>query len=177
MNAPVTPFSHISSGKFQAWRTPRRIFEPLHRQFNFTLDAAADAENALCPEYFDEKTDAFAQKWTTDGYVWLNPPYAQPTPWLFKALYEVREAKRCNGVVMLLPAAVGVKWFRQALQNAEVQFYDRRIAFDLPAGMVNKGSPGSGSCLVIIEPDGLHGVTAIRSVKDGEILTDLTELK
>jgi hypothetical protein len=30
----------------QDWRTPRSIFDPLHAEFNFTLDAAASADNS-----------------------------------------------------------------------------------------------------------------------------------
>jgi len=52
---------HFSSASNE-WHTPRDFFEPLNAEFNFTLDVAATAENALCPRYFTEADNGFAQR-------------------------------------------------------------------------------------------------------------------
>ena len=48
----------------QDWETPDELFDPLNAEFNFTLDVCANADNAKCVDYFSEKDNALAQKWT-----------------------------------------------------------------------------------------------------------------
>ena len=55
------------------WETPKKIFDALDEEFHFTLDAAADANNAKCARYFDKAANGLKQEWS--GIVWLNPPY------------------------------------------------------------------------------------------------------
>lgn len=51
------------SSRREDWATPQWIFDELDREFHFTLDAAADAQNAKCARFWDEETDALAQEW------------------------------------------------------------------------------------------------------------------
>lgn len=89
------------------WWTPYEVFKPLDREFGFTLDAAAEPENALCPQFlappdclvpldtkpyvpgefypsgrFPGQTVACKgkdglQTRWTGERVWLNPPYGR----------------------------------------------------------------------------------------------------
>ena len=65
----------------QCYRTPPEIFKRLHDIFNFTVDAAADAGNALLPRFW---TDALNEDWSPER-VFCNPPFAQAKQFLKKA--------------------------------------------------------------------------------------------
>lgn len=179
---------HVSTGtdSFQGWMTPRAIAQQLVREFGLTLDVAAADHNAVCPNFFTEDYDALTKRWCTepDAGAFVNPPYNDIAAWLEKARVEV-ESGRCGRAVFLVPASVGTAWVTHAVQNHEIHLFDGRIRFDLPAdehlpekyrdGRARK-SPGGGSILVIIEKDGLVGVTAVRSSKTGEIVFDFLDV-
>jgi site-specific DNA-methyltransferase (adenine-specific) len=38
------------------------LFAELDREFGFTLDACATADNAKCPRFFDRKADGLVQR-------------------------------------------------------------------------------------------------------------------
>jgi hypothetical protein len=65
------------------------------------------------------------------GYVWLNPPYSDITPFVKKA---AAESANQIGTVMLVPADTSVGWFKEAIQTAsEVRFITAgRLAFINP---------------------------------------------
>jgi DNA N-6-adenine-methyltransferase (Dam) len=103
--------------------TPPDVFDPLHREFRFTLDVCAARHNAKCARYFslgpapeiDERQcrlwpelfvgdadalafDGLAQPWPAHETIWCNPPFSNIEPWVVKA-------HSCAAtVVMLLPA-------------------------------------------------------------------------
>lgn len=56
---------YIKAGKKHGgsdlWRTPQRLYSNLHREFTFTVDAAASDQNALPPNYWTEETDSLSQ--------------------------------------------------------------------------------------------------------------------
>lgn len=182
---------HVSSGSFQAWRTPRLLADAFRVEYDLVLDVAADVDNTVCPCFFDgsEGADGLTQPWNVPfGGVWCNPPYADTAAWLDKAFAEV-EAGNCMRAVLLVPAAVGVSWFARAVREAEVFLFDERIRFELPpmadlspalqmqlfkATGVPKTSPGGGNALVVIETGGLVGVTGLRSTRTGRMIQDFT---
>jgi phage N-6-adenine-methyltransferase len=82
-------------------RTPRSLFDPLHRIHRFTLDAAASDANALLPRYYTNHTDGLLRSWEGER-VWCNPPFSRLAPWLAKAWGSMQNG--CELVVMLLPA-------------------------------------------------------------------------
>jgi hypothetical protein len=51
------------------WQTPLRLFDVLNREFGFTVDVAASAENALCKRYFTIAENGLAQPWDGTGRV------------------------------------------------------------------------------------------------------------
>lgn len=144
-------------------RTPDELFADLHQEFGFTLDAAASAENAKLPHYFDLERDGLASSWKGER-VWCNPPYSRVAPWVAKAWHEMENG--CELVVMLLPANRTEQRFWQehvepfrdggrarsprgggiALQT---RFVARRIRFQYPPDQPQKDRPKNGSVLLI----------------------------
>lgn len=75
---------HFSS-KSNEWATPQDFFEKLNKEFLFTLDPCATAENAKCKKYFTEADDGLAQSWDNER-VFCNPPYGRSLKdWVKKA--------------------------------------------------------------------------------------------
>jgi len=53
---------HFMSEK-NNWETPQELFDALHAEFGFTLDAAASDENHKLPRYYTAETDGLSQDW------------------------------------------------------------------------------------------------------------------
>lgn len=114
------------------WRTPQEVFNTLNSEFKFVADMASTKENALCNIFFTKKSNSLSFNWMYEiqmamghgldvgHYVFVNPPYSKPLPWILKA----REAQLNGlGVVMLLNADNSVRWFAEALKTAsEIRF-------------------------------------------------------
>ena len=112
------------------WCTPQDFFENLDAEFNFTLDAAATNENALCAEYFTKDRDALTRPWNPKtGAVFCNPPYGREIgKWVKKAHDEAQE----HGitVVMLLPARTDTSYFHDYIYGkAQIRFLRGRLRF------------------------------------------------
>lgn len=57
------------------WATPGDRFKEWDQEFGpFTLDAAATADNALCPRFFTMVEDGLVQPW--EPRTWVNSPYS-----------------------------------------------------------------------------------------------------
>lgn len=70
----------IHSSVESNWRTPPECFIALHAEFGFELDAAANAEDHLLPDWFGPGSphaeDALAVQWDS-GTIFVNPPYSK----------------------------------------------------------------------------------------------------
>lgn len=94
--------------------TPDSLFQPLHEEFRFTLDACATDQNAKLPLYWT--LNGLHQRATNGDYVlvgagdglsgswagervWCNPPFSDIWTWVGKA--HTSEAEL---VVMLIPS-------------------------------------------------------------------------
>ncbi len=122
--------------KQDKWQTPPEIFRQLNDEFHFTLDAAAEAETALCGTYFTEEDDALKQNWG-EHIVFCNPPYSKLRAFAKKA-YE--ESRRGATVVMLVPARTDTKAFHEYLSKGEVRFIKGRLKF-LQNGLEQDAAP------------------------------------
>lgn len=137
------------------WQTPIPLFVALDAEFCLTLDAAASSDNALCNRYITEQQDTLIAPWgdflVSPGYVWLNPPYSDITPFVQKA---AAESKNQIGTVMLVPADTSVGWFREAIETAsEVRFIvGGRLAFINPVSGKPVSGNNKGSMLIIWHP-------------------------
>ena len=45
------------------WQTPKEIFSALDKEFDFSVDLCASAENKLCPQFFSESDSAPLNEW------------------------------------------------------------------------------------------------------------------
>jgi phage N-6-adenine-methyltransferase len=99
---------HYSTGK-DNWGTPADVFAKYDALFNFSVDGAAEAHNALLPRYWGiggERPDFLAtghDDWLEER-VWINPPYSRGAQGLFvrHAMQMVRHTNSRAG--LLLPA-------------------------------------------------------------------------
>lgn len=93
----------------------------------FSIDLAADEENAVSGQFYSERDNALIQDWVYAGWAWLNPPYADIHPWVEKANHE---SKLGAHVAMLVPASVGSNWWADHVhEQAYVLFASPRITF------------------------------------------------
>lgn len=137
------------------WRTPPALFASLDAEFCFQLDAAAAPYNALCRRFITAEQNTLETPWAdylnVPGYVWLNPPYSDITPFVNKA---ATESANQIGTVMLVPADTSVGWFKEAIQTAsEVRFITAgRLAFINPVTGKPVSGNSKGSILIIWRP-------------------------
>lgn len=137
------------------WRTPPALFASLDAEFCFQLDAAAASYNALCRKFITADQNTLETPWaeylSIPGYVWLNPPYSDITPFVKKA---AAESANQIGTVMLVPADTSVGWFKEAIQTAsEVRFITAgRLAFINPVTGKPVSGNNKGSMLIIWRP-------------------------
>lgn len=137
------------------WRTPPAFFASLNAEFCFQLDAAAAPHNALCRKFITAEQNTLETPWvdylSIPGYVWLNPPYSDITPFVKKA---AAESANQIGTVMLVPADTSVGWFKEAIQTAsEVRFITAgRLAFINPVTGKPVSGKNKGSMLIIWRP-------------------------
>lgn len=126
-------------------RTPQSLFARWQRQFAFTVDAAASAEDAMLARYWTQETDGLAQPWEGER-VWCNPPYGSRLiePWVAKASH--REA---DVAVLFLPARPGCRWWRLWVQPfAFVRWLPFRVRFE-----GQQHNAPFDSCLAIYYPE------------------------
>jgi phage N-6-adenine-methyltransferase len=109
------------------WNTPRGLFAELDAEFDFALDVAADAGNALCPLWFGAEENGLTKPWAPH-ICWMNPPYSLIEPWTKKAAAEARAGAV---VVGLLPVRTDLAWFHRDVlaEGAEVRFVRGRLKF------------------------------------------------
>lgn len=137
------------------WRTPPALFASLDAEFCFQLDAAAAPHNALCRRFITAEQNTLETRWadylSIPGYVWLNPPYSDITPFVKKA---AAESANQIGTVMLVPADTSVGWFKEAIQTAsEVRLITAgRLAFINPVTGKPVSGNNKGSMLIIWRP-------------------------
>ena len=129
------------------WETPQDFFAALHAEFGFTLDVAAQPNNAKCARYFTREDDGLTQSWT--GICWCNPPYGKTmAQWMRKA-YE--SAQQGATVVCLVPARTEMEWWHTYAMRGEIRYVKGRLKFG--------GSPYNApfpSAVVIFRPSPLE---------------------
>ena len=116
------------SSKTDLWATPQSFFDSLNKEFQFTLDPCATAENAKCRSYYTIENDGLKQNWGGQ-IVFCNPPYGRKIKDWVRKCYE--ESKKPNTVVvMLIPARTDTAYFHEYIyKKAEVRFIRGRLKF------------------------------------------------
>jgi phage N-6-adenine-methyltransferase len=114
------------NGNGREWGTPWPLFQALHDEFRFTVDACATPQNAKLPRFWNETQNGLEQDWTGER-VWLNPPYG-------REIYAWTQKARTSGadvVVGLLPASTDLRWWHEDVLavNAEIRYLRGRVRF------------------------------------------------
>lgn len=139
-------FSH----KKDNWRTPKKLFEELNKEFHFTVDAAADESNHLCANWWGPQSpipDSLQHNWKGE-ICWLNPPYSMVKEFVEKATIEAisHDVK----TVMLVPARTDTKWWHSFVWDTknnkfydfvEVRFLKGRVKFEDENGAAKNSAP------------------------------------
>ena len=164
-------------------RTPQWLFEALNAEFKFCLDAAALPETALCERYLTPQIDALSVSWgdfvppfERAPFVWVNPPYSNPVPWIKKCL---EEKERGIGSVVLIPEDSSAEWWPgddcsevrriTGYTDANGKWRSGRINFiNAETGEEIKGN-NKGSNLLVFIP-GYNGPCLTRHVSKGDLL-------
>lgn len=117
----------LYSSATDEWATPQQLFDELDREFHFTLDPCASAENHKCAKWYSKSDDGLSKSWAGET-VFCNPPYGTKIPkWVAKCAAENERGVVC---VMLLPARTDTRWFHDYIYNkAEVRFIKGRVRF------------------------------------------------
>ncbi len=149
-------------------RTPYSLFSRLDETYGFILDSACTRSNCLCNRGFfhDEGKDALKENWlkhSEGDYIWCNPPYSKPGPFIQKAYEESQNGAK---VVMLLPADTSTKAFHKyCMQSSEIIFIKGRVTFNNPNGTPIHGSPKFGSMIVVFDMANRAIAPRIRSME------------
>jgi site-specific DNA-methyltransferase (adenine-specific) len=116
------------NGDGRHWATPPEVFDPLHAEFDFTLDPCATPESAKCKRFFTEVENGLVRHWSGER-VFMNPPYGREVyAWTRKAREESAKGAL---VVGLLPASTDLKWWHEDVVavQAEVRYIRGRVRF------------------------------------------------
>lgn len=132
------------------WETPDEIFEPLAKEFKFTLDVAAIAENTKCKKYLSPEQDGLNSPW--EGICWCNPPYGRDlSKWVRKAVWETWNSVT---TVMLIPVRSNTVWWHDlCLPFSEIRFIKGRPKF----GSADQGLPWPLAILIFRGRPKLNG--------------------
>lgn len=121
-----TPRGYMPQSKTVEWSTPQDLFDKYNNAFRFTVDVAANKDNAKVERYYDATTNGLIQDWKHET-VWCNPPYGREiADWVHKAAISAATT------VMLLPSRTDVRWFHDYVYNkpnVEVHFLKGRLKF------------------------------------------------
>lgn len=124
-NELATSEGHIMK---DLWATPDKVYNPLNKEFGFTLDPCCLPETAKCKKFYTPKEDGLKQDWSGE-VVFCNPPYSRGNidKWAEKCY---KESLKGTTVVALFPVSTSAEWFHEwVLGKAELRFVRRRIRF------------------------------------------------
>lgn len=170
-----------ATGEKDLWRTPPEVFDPLHAEFGFGLDAAALANSALLPQWLGpDHPDPLRQdalntdwsQWSEGRPVWDNPPYSIAALFLAMGLWHAEHRDLVSAHLVF--ARTGTKWWFESVLGrdhktgeripgkmcaAEIRWRPSRIRFhDAETGkpkLDKHGRPQSGpapSVLIVYRP-------------------------
>lgn len=99
----------------QDWRTPKKVYDILNKEFNFTLDPC-----------LDEILEGRFLNWDNQK-VFVNPPYNNIESWIIKALNSQNST-----IVFLLPVRTSVPYFHEYILTFadEIRWIKGRLKFD-----------------------------------------------
>jgi phage N-6-adenine-methyltransferase len=176
--------SDLDDDTKNSWGTDPAVFDALNKEFNFSLDAAANHKNNKVPNnYLTKEDDALSKDWeyeilkvtSRNLNVWINPPYGKG--YIKKFMQKCIEQK-AKGVtsVMLVPATLDAQWL-PINDISEIRIVTGgRLSFYHPVTNKKVNGNTKGSMLVIFRPSKMP--LNIRLIDRNELLgTNKTNLK
>lgn len=130
----------------ERWQTPPEIFDPLMREFDYDLDAAADVVTKRTPRYLWASLLDF--DWP-GARIWLNPPYGRKLePFVRRAFAE---AQKGPTITALIPFRCRAAWWHECVigMAPQVRCYRKRIRFLKLDGSRGDYTGSCDSCLVV----------------------------
>lgn len=121
----------------QSWGTPPAFIDAFERRHGpIVFDLAASPHNAVSRYFFTEVEDALKQDWAylyeeiarrdVVEWLWLNPPFADMTPWAEKCAEEGRKGAR---IAMLSKVSIA-RWFvDHVVPNARTYLLSPRVKY------------------------------------------------
>lgn len=107
--------------------TPKWLFEALKVQFD--IDVAAPVQGIPwlpCKRWFSQVDNGLEQDWGGQ-FVWMNPPYSKPKPWVEKFI------ENNNGLALLVVSRG--KWFAELWDKADaIVSTPYNLKFERPDG-------------------------------------------
>ena len=148
--------SLMFSSKSDEWSTPQATFDALAREFPFTVDLAATAENAKCRQFITAHHNALNRDWWEYGdYGWLNPPYSRGLCGKFIAK-ATNQRRKGFTTVMLLPARTDTRMFHEHIYDASTWQSREGVEIRLLPGRLRFGGAKAGapfpSMVVVFRP-------------------------
>ena len=136
----------------QEWRTPPELFKALDSQFRFIIDAAASADNRLCPVWCGSGApygeDGLSADWQNNTF--CNPGFSNMLAWVEKAAMEAEKFPHCDHVLIGL-CAPSTKWWDLSAQTcSEIRLLSPRPQFLPPVNSDIKPSSNARENAVFI---------------------------
>ena len=125
------------SSNSNEWNTPKKLYDELHKEFNFNLDPCSTKENHKCDLFYTIKDDGLSKSWENKR-VFCNPPYSRDKLklWVEKCHNEVMN-NECDLVVMLIPSRTDTKYFHQYIYITYSKLDLLKVELNLKMEMIN----------------------------------------
>tara|TARA_R110002012_G_scaffold260756_1_gene442489 strand:- start:2497 stop:3063 length:567 start_codon:yes stop_codon:yes gene_type:complete len=165
--------SDLDADMKNSWGTDPVIFNAMNKEFNFSLDAAANDQNHKCNMYFTKENNALEMNWgwylknTDNKNVWINPPYGKG---FIKSFMQKCIEEKAKGVtsVLLVPATLDAQWL-PIDQISEIRIVTGgRLSFYHPISGKKVNGNTKGSMFVIFRPSKMP--CTIRMVDRNELI-------
>lgn len=149
--------SDLSQDLKNSWATDPLIFKAMDKEFNFSMDAAANDQNHKCDIYLTRENDAIDQPWGwilrdhKSKNVWINPPYGKG--YIKKFMQKCIEQKDIGVTsVLLVPATLDAQWLPIS-DISEIRIVTGgRLSFINPVDGTKVNGNTKGSMFVIFRP-------------------------
>jgi len=155
--------SDLDDDQKNSWSTDPVIFNAMDKEFNFSLDAAANDKNHKVPNYLTKEDNSLNVDWhqnildyeqandSNKFSVWLNPPYGKG---FIKSFMQKCIEQKAKGVtsVLLVPATLDAQWL-PINEISEIRIVTGgRLSFYHPLTDKKVNGNTKGSMFVIFRP-------------------------
>lgn len=138
------------------WGTDQKLYDILHQEFSFTLDACADERNAKCKDYLSQEINALEVDWW--GRVFMNPPFSKTAEFLEKMMVQLDEEHIELGVALIAARTDTTSFHYAQIAAGETRFLRGRCRYEIYPSPEQRGA-----CTEMkdwaIEPDGWYSLT------------------